>query len=318
MLGITLYPGGITYADVAEIAKRAEAAGFEGIYFVERLANNDALAAAQTAAQATSRISVGTNIVNGYNRQPFHLAAQAMAVDEISDGRLVLGIGASHPDRVKKLGLTWQPAADYLAETTRVLRDAFAGTGADGTPIGRTAVHDIPIHWAGVASATIEASASHADGLMMFLATAQRIRLARDLFRRAEQQAGVDNAPKPISLLTPVFLSEDLSAAYQAARSYLSFYAVMTVYLNTFASSGFADEVAAMRAEDALDPAKAAPHLTDAMLDSIVVIGPPARCRERVAAFVEAGIDDPLLSPQAVDGTVPEAAADLIAAFAPK
>ena len=316
MLGLTLYPGGITYADVADIAKRAETGGFDGIYFVERLANNDALAAAQTAAQATSRITVGTNIVNGYNRQPFHLAAQAMAVDEISDGRLVLGIGASHPDRVKKLGLTWQPAAEYLAETTRVLRDAFAGKAADGTPIGRTAGHEIPIHWAGVATATIEASASHADGLMMFLASEQRIRLARDLFRRAEQQAGVA-APKPISLLTPVFLSDDLSAAYEAARSYLAFYAVMNVYLNTFASSGFADEVAAMRAEEALDPTSAAPHLTDAMLDSIVVIGPPARCRERVAAFVEAGIDDPLLSPQAVEGTVADAAAVLIKAFAP-
>ena len=52
------------------------------------------------------------------------------------------------------------------------------------------------------------------------------------------------------------------------------------------------------------------------MLDSIVVVGPPARCRERVAAFVEAGINDPLLSPQAVGGTVPEAAAALIEAFA--
>ena len=316
MLGITLYPSGLSYADVADIAQRAEAGDFDGIYFVELLGNNDALAAAQTAASATARITVGTNIVNAYMRQPVHLAAQAIAVDEISGGRLVLGIGASHRGRVEKLGLAWQPAVDHLTAITQILRNAFAGKAAHGTPIGRAALHPIPIHWAGVATATIEASARDADGLMMFLATEQRVRVARDLFRRAEQQAGTQDTAKPISLLTPVFLSEDLTAAYAAARRYLSYYAILPVYQNTFAASGFAAEVAAMRAEKAPNPATIAGHLTDAMLDSIVVIGPPARCRERVAAFIEAGIDDPLLSPQAVAGAVPDAAGALIEAFA--
>ncbi len=317
MQGITLYPGGFSYADVAQISARAEDAGFAGVYFVELRGNNDALAAAQAAATATSQIMVGTNIVNAYMRHPSQLAAQAIAVDEISGGRLVLGIGASHRRRVEALGMMWRPPVDLLTDTTRILRAAFAGEAADGVPLGRRAEHPIPIHWAGVSSATIAAAGAESDGLMMFLATVHSVGEACAQFHANARDAVHNTERKRVSLLTPVFLSEDLAVAYEAARCYLSFYATMPVYQNIFAASGFEAEVAAIRAGDPADPAAAARHLSDAMLDSIVLIGSAARCRERWVAFAEAGIDDPLFSPQAVEGTVQDAAAALIAAFAP-
>lgn len=316
MLGITLYPGGISYADVADLAKRAEQAGFGGIYFVEQRGNNDALAAAQVAASTTTRLTVGTNIVNAYLRHPSHLAAQAMAVDEISAGRLVLGIGASHRRRVEELGMTWQSAPTHLTEATRTLRAAFAGEGFDGRPLNRSANNPIPVHWAGVVMATIAAAGREADGLMMFLATVQHIAAGRAEFENGARESGQDATHKPVSLLTPICLSEDLAAAYASARRFLSFYAAMPVYQKVFAESGFEAEVAAIRGENGADLAAIADHLSEALLDAIVLIGPPARCREQLAAFTEAGIDDPLLSPQVVDGTAPDAAAALIDAFA--
>ncbi len=315
MLGITLYPGGISYADVAEIARHAEDGGFDGIYFVERIGHNDALAAAQVAATATTALTVGTNIVNGYMRIPSHLAAQAMAVDEISDGRLVLGIGASHSGRVKALGLTWRPAVEYLSDTTRVLRAAFAGAARDGSSLGRNARHPIPIHWAAVATESIVAAGAEADGLMKFLAPLPRIAEARRIFEDAVRDAGASPGSKPVSLLTPVFLSDDRAAAYDAARSYLAFYAAMPLYKKIFAASGFDAEVAAIRAEDPTDLGAIAGHLSEAMLDAILVVGSASRCRERLAEFAEAGIDDPLLSPQAVGGSVRDAATALVSAF---
>ena len=315
MLGITLYPGGVRYADITDIAKSAEDAGFEGLYFVERVGNNDALAAAQVAATATRKLIVGTNIVNGYMRIPSHLAAQAMAVDEISAGRLVLGVGASHSYRVKMLGLTWKPAVDYLSETTDTLRAAFAGKGIDGAPLGRTAKHPIPIHWAGVATASIAAAGAKADGLMKFLAPVPRIKEARAIFDQSARDAGSDPADKPVSLLTPVFLSDDLDAAFDAARSFLVYYAAMPIYKRIFSSAGFEEEIAAIHQEDSGDTAAIASHITDALLDAILVIGSAERCRERVVEFTEAGIDVPLLAPQAVGSNTPDAAAAVIAAF---
>lgn len=314
MQGITLYPSGFGYFDVGTISAQAEAAGFDGIYFVELRGNNDALAAAQFAATSTSTITVGTNIVNAYMRHPSQLAAQAIAVDEISGGRLVVGIGASHRRRVESLGQQWHPPVELLTESTRVLRAAFAGEAADGAPLGRQAQHTIPIHWAGVSTATIDAAGRKADGLMMFLATVQSVRAACDHFHAG---AGSGAARKPISLLTPVFLSEDLDAGYNAARRYLSYYAVMPVYQKIFAASGFEAEVAAIRGGDPGDAAGAAQHLSDKMLDAIVLVGPAARCRDRLVAFTDAGIDDPLFSPQAVGGTVQEAATAFIGTFAP-
>ena len=316
MLGITLYPGGVSYANFAQIAKRAEETGFDGIYFVESRGNNDALAAAHVAATATSSITVGTNIANAYMRHSSHLAAQAIAVDEISSGRLVLGIGASHRRHIEQLGMTWRPAVAFLAETTRVLRAAFAGAAGDGSPLGRSAQHPIPIHWAGVSTSTIAAAGRESDGLMMFLATVKSVSAARQQFQTGAREAGRSLDRRPVSLLTPVFLSEDLEAAYEAARRYLAFYATMPVYQKIFAQSGFEAEVAAIRAEETSDWAAVAPHLSDAMLDSIVLVGSAARCRDHLAAFTDAGIDEPLLSPLAVEGTVQDASAALITAFA--
>jgi len=315
MLGITLYPKGVSYADITDIAKNAEDAGFEGLYFVEQVGNNDALAAAQVAAVATRTLIVGTNIVNGYMRIPCHLAAQAMAVDEISSGRLVLGVGASHSYRVKMMGLTWKPAVDYLSETTDTLRAAFAGEAIDGAPLGRAAKHQIPIHWAGVATASIAAAGAKADGLMKFLAPIPRIKEARAIFDQNARDAGVNPADKPISLLTPVFLSDDLDAAFNAARGFLVYYAAMPIYKRIFSAAGFEEEIAAIHREDTGDAAAIARHISDALLDAILVIGSAERCRDRMAELTEAGIDVPLLAPQAVGGNAPDSAAALIAAF---
>ena len=318
MLGITLYPRGVSYANFAQIAKRAEETGFDGIYFVESRGNNDALAAAHVAATATSSITVGTNIANVYMRHSSHLAAQAIAVDEISSGRLVLGIGASHRRHIEQLGMPWRPAVAFLAETPRVLRAAFTGVASDGygSPLGRSAQHPIPIHWAGVSTSTIAAAGRESDGLMMFLATVKSVSAARQQFQASAREAGRSLERRPVSLLTPVFLCEDLEAAYEAARRYLAFYATMPVYQKIFAESGFEAEVAAIRAEEISDSAAVARHLSHALLDSIVLVGSAARCRDHLAAFTDAGIDAPLLAPQAVEGTAQDAAAALIAAFA--
>src|SRR5215510_8905262 len=87
-----LASGGIERA--TNYAKMAEERGFRNFLVTE--AASDALALAQHLASATSRIHVGTAIFNIYLRPPLLAALQALTIDAIAPGRLVLGLGTSH------------------------------------------------------------------------------------------------------------------------------------------------------------------------------------------------------------------------------
>ena len=85
---------GLSFAELQQLAREAESAGFEAVFSPEFM--NDALANCQLMAQATSKIKVGTWIANIYLRHPALCAQTAVAIDDASRGRLILGFGVSH------------------------------------------------------------------------------------------------------------------------------------------------------------------------------------------------------------------------------
>src|SRR5438093_4226530 len=85
---------GLSFAELQQLAREAEAAGIEAIFSPEVM--NDGLANCQIMAQATSRIKVGTWVANIYLRHPALCAQTAVAIDDVSKGRLILGLGVSH------------------------------------------------------------------------------------------------------------------------------------------------------------------------------------------------------------------------------
>ncbi|HVQ75566.1 MAG TPA: LLM class flavin-dependent oxidoreductase, partial [Candidatus Binatia bacterium] len=88
------------------------------------------------------------------------------------------------------------------------------------------------------------------------------------------------------------------------------------LYAKMFRRSGFDAEAEAMAAALTRgDAAGAVAAVSDRMLDEVLLVGPLARCRERLAAFREAGIDYPLLAPQPVEESAEAAGMRLFAAF---
>src|SRR4029453_15099519 len=80
--------------EFVELGKLAEDKGYAAILVNE--GRGDALACTEAIALNTSRIKVGTNIANIYFRHPFLAAMAAATISELSNGRLVLGLGVSH------------------------------------------------------------------------------------------------------------------------------------------------------------------------------------------------------------------------------
>lgn len=115
-------------------ARRAEALGFDTILVPDHVLTPgpfSPIAALHALAEVTTRISIGTLVLNNDLRHPALVARDAATLDLLSDGRFELGIGAGHAEpEYTEIGIPFEPAAtrvERLEESVRILRQLFDG-----------------------------------------------------------------------------------------------------------------------------------------------------------------------------------------------
>src|ERR687886_1761835 len=110
-LNVAYWGLGITPGDQLKMVKEAEAAGYHSVWAAEAYGSDTATVLAWLAAQ-TERIKIGSAIFQIPGRSPAMTAMTAATLDNISDGRMVLGIGTSGPQVAE--GWHGQPFAKPL------------------------------------------------------------------------------------------------------------------------------------------------------------------------------------------------------------
>src|SRR5437763_11579843 len=129
--GISIWHVG-SRAELADRARKIEALGYDTLSFPDHLTDRIAqLPALVTAANATTRLRVGTNVLNNDLRHPVLVAREAAAVDLLTDGRLQLGLGAgSIRSEYDEVGLRFEIGrirVERLAEAVAVIRGLLSG-----------------------------------------------------------------------------------------------------------------------------------------------------------------------------------------------
>lgn len=286
---------GISFAELEAFARDAEAAGVEALFFPEFM--NDALANCALAAHATTRLKVGTWIANIYLRHPALCAETAVTLDYSSKGRLTLGLGVSHRPFVEGvLHDKMERARDYLRSYVTTVRDILTGKGYPGSPVpARAAAHPVPIHVATLALGTAELAGELADGVMLYMCPTERVAKVRAAIEKGAAKAGRKASAVEINSGIPACISEDAAAARAAAKDNFAFYGGLPFYNRHFRNLGFEREAEALAKGD---PTGA----SDRLVDAVALVGPAARCRERLGAFRQAGIELPIIVPVAVGG----------------
>lgn len=113
--------------EITELTKFAEALGFDRAWIIETN-DRDAFAVATEMVLATTRIQVGTNIVSVFTRTPGLLAMGAFTLDEISDGRFILGIGPGGTEIVRDgHGVPFDKPLTRVSESLDVIRALLPG-----------------------------------------------------------------------------------------------------------------------------------------------------------------------------------------------
>jgi alkanesulfonate monooxygenase SsuD/methylene tetrahydromethanopterin reductase-like flavin-dependent oxidoreductase (luciferase family) len=305
--------------ELAEAARLAEEAGFESVWATE-FYDRSATVALAAMAQATRHIELGSAIAYAFGRTPVVLAAEARDLDELSGGRLTLGLGTGtrrmqqdwhgldgeHPagrmeELVPLLRRLWRLHEGPVEHEGRFYRLDVKPTAPPRPPVRE----EIPVYMAGVNRRMIEAAGKVADGLVGHpLFTPEYV---RQVARRALSGA-------PIAGYITTSVSEDRDQARRDAASIIAFNSTVKTYRAVHAVSGFEEQAAAVReAWSRGDFEGMAASVTEQMIDAIALAGTPDEVRARFEERWEGVYERPLLWPPAFRGA--EGVRALIEAF---
>ena len=308
-----------------ESVLEAERLGFDSVWSAEAY-GSDAFTPLAWAGAATSRIKLGTNIVQMSARTPTATAMSALTMDHLSGGRFVLGLGASGPQVVE--GWYGQPYPKPLARTreyVEIVRKVLAreepvtidgqffqlplkgGTGL-GKPLKPT-VHplraDLPIYLAAEGPKNVALAAEICDGwLPLFFSPKSdgfyRAALEEGFARPGARRSGLDGFEVAASV--PVIVHDDVEEAAGFIKPALALYIggmgakSVNFHHDVFARLGYADVAdkvqelyLAGRKEEAV---KAIPT---SLVEDTSLIGPAEKIREELAAWEETVVTTLLL-----------------------
>ncbi len=278
--------------DLRALAREAEQAGFEAIFSPE-VPPYSAISNAQVFAEATSGIKVGTWITNIFMRKPVICAAEALTVQEVSDGRMVLGLGVSHKPVNDKFGIDMGNPIEAMENYVSELRPFLDGS-SDLLTIKRE-LPAVPVFIAGLTNSSARLAGRVADGLMPYMSPPDYITQLKERVVAGAKEAGRNPSDIRITNGIPSFVSDSLEDAIQAAKRGLSGYARFPFYQRLITNIGHGDVVEKIKAGGK-------PHevFTDEIIDAVALVGPAERCRERLEIHRRAGVDLPIIVPGAV------------------
>jgi len=312
--GLTVPLHGLPLAAHADWLRELQDLGYTDLWSAE-VGGNDAFTPLAVAAEAAPWARLGTAIAGVFTRGPALLAMQAASLAEAAPGRFVLGLGASSPAIVEdwNAGSFERPLA-RVRDTIRFLRRVLRGERVDesyetfavhGFRLERPPAEAPPIYLAALRERMLQLAAREADGAILGLVTVDDVRRVASIARA--DQPGLD-----LVVRIGVVPSADAERCRAQCRR------VVAAYMNAPAYAGFhqwmgrGDTLAPIqRAWRAGDRAAAVAAVPDWLADGLFVHGSPASCRDKIAAFVDAGITTPVISIMPFGGDLRQAAREL-------
>jgi F420-dependent oxidoreductase-like protein len=324
---------GVSGEDQLKLAKAADQLGFDSIWAAEAY-GSDAATVMTWLATNTEKAKIASGIFQMPARTPAMTAMTAATIDNISGGRMVLGVGMSGPQVVE--GWHGQPFDHQLARTREyvaILRKAlsretvtFDGEyytlprpGGAGKPLKLIIepVQDrIPIYLAAIGPKNTALAAEIADGWLPTLFAPDHIDVFRPALEEGAGKAGRDPAELDIAPMTSLAIDEDAERARNLMRPFLALYVggmgsrEKNFYNNLVTRYGYGDaarEVQNLYLDHKYDEAMAA--LPADLIDKVALCGPKEAIADRLATYRDAGVGTLLVTPIA---TTVEARIDML------
>ena len=287
---------------VVALAREGEAAGMASLYTVE--AGRSAVVAAAAVIDATESATIGTYIVNAYAREPWLAGIVARDLDELSDGRFVLGVGTGNRHFNEwYMGVDTSNSPAKMRDYVTVVRAVAAGR--QGEPVRHRGVEHsirwrasweparsrIPVYLSASGPKMMAVAGEVSDGVAVGIMSSTGF--MADFVRPTAAAAAVEAGRDPGELAFPmgalISVNDDEEKARQAVKASIVglYHPVPHPYydaqLRQLGYTDFADAAAELmpqgRTREAMD------LVPDEVVDTMTITGTPARCAARVAEY---------------------------------
>jgi F420-dependent oxidoreductase-like protein len=313
-LGLLIgYSGATLQLPLAAILE-AERLGYHAVWTAEAYGSDAVTPLAWIGAQ-TSRIRLGTAIMQMPARTPAMTAMTALTLDQLSGGRMLLGLGASGPQVVEGWhGAAYGRPLERTREYVQILRTIFArreplayqgkyyqipyvgeGSSGLGKPL-KSILHgraDLPIYLAAIGPKNVQLAAEIADGWLPFLfAPAHYEKVFRASVESGLQRAAKNAAMFDVAPSVPVALGADIAECRMRIKPHIALYVGgmgargRNFYFDLVCRYGY--EAAAVTVQELYLAGKrheAAAAVPDALVDEVALCGPRERIAEQFDAW---------------------------------
>ena len=330
--GVTVLPDP-PYTRLIELMQKAEEHGFEyGWTYDSHILWQDSYATLPLVASATEKIKLGHCVTNPGIRDPTVTASWYATMQDISNGRMVMGIGRGDSSR-RVVGLKPVRVAEFEARL-RMIKDLMNGRAVDWNDKElklewvRDELPDIPMYVAGYGPRALGVAGRVGDGVIIQLADPQIIQWIMSTARQAAEEAGRDPAALKCIVCAPSHVSDDIQEARDQTRWFPAMVSNHVMDLierygenSTEIPSALTDFVKARKFYDYKDHSRVgAAHgefVTDEICDRFCVLGTTEQITEKLRELEGIGVDqfDIYLMTEKADETLAAYGSDVIPGF---
>ena len=274
--------------ELGALVRRIEEAGYDSVWSAEAT-EYDGFTPLVVAAEHSERLRLVTGIVNVFTRGPALLAQTAAALADLSNGRFVLGLGASSNVIVEQWnGIPFRRPLAKVSETIDYLRTVLAGErGPGGFKLPSAPAEPVPIVLAALRERMLRLAAEKADGVFANFLPLSNVEQIVRTFDRPEKEL----ACRLFSIHGP-----EEEALVTAKRTFVA-YATVPVYAEFFRWLGRGAEIDPLvGAWNAGDRKRALELAPEGLIRETFLLGPFEAQRERLAEFAAAGIETAVLA----------------------
>jgi len=326
-LGISVgYWGlGLTAGQQIELVREAESAGFDSVWAAEAYGSDAATVLAWLAAQ-TETIKLGSAIFQMPARSPAMTAMTAATLDNLSDGRVIIGLGSSGPQVAEGWhGQRFPKQLKRTREYVEILRKALARERLEydgeiytlplpdgpGKALKLTIApvqERIPIYIAAIGPKNTRLAGEIADGWIPLFFSPEHVGEAKELLEEGASRAGRDLDGFQISPSVQIRIDDDIERARDAMRPFLALYVggmgsrdqnFYNALVRRYGFEAAADEVQELYLEGKKEEAAAA--LPDELVDMTTLVGPRDVVAERLQVYRDAGVGTLIVTPVAFE-----------------
>jgi probable F420-dependent oxidoreductase len=301
--GITIPLDGVPLAAHREVLRDAEGVGYTDAWTAE-VDGLDAFTPLALGAVWTDKLRFGTAIANVFTRGPALLAQQAAAIAEIAPGRFCLGVGSSSPAIVENWnGAKFEQPYERVRDTVAFLRSVFAGERAESKALGVRGFRIArrfdppPIFVAALREQMLRLAGRVADGIIINWLGPEDVPKVVAVAKDAARAAGRD--PDALEVVCRIFVvpSDNEQLINLIGRRSIAGYMTTPVYSAFQSWLGRGEALRPMQEAWQAGDRKAATELVpERVIEDLFVTGDTNACRDKIEAYVRAGVTVPVLN----------------------